>query len=263
MIRLTVASLNTRGIPVVGSQLSQRYAAIGAVFEASDADVVNFQEIASYYHLRRLVRSMPSYRAVSFHRGLAGPAGGLVTLSRVAVSGIAYRSFPRLPRAIAARLPRLSRVEAAFKGSLVTRLPGISIVNTHLTANPDGDWSETSRFYGLHQYELAALGRHIGSVEKPAVVSGDFNVARDSSLYCDIIGTTGLIDAFGDDCPPTFRAEYLGPGKSPHCIDYLLTDPSTTVETAELIFTDPLPLAGGPTYASDHLGLQARVTAAR
>ena len=84
---LTIASLNTRGIPLIGSRLGERYAAIGAVFEASEVDVANFQEVLTYYHLRRLARSMPSYRFVSFRRSAAGPAGGLVTLSRTAITG--------------------------------------------------------------------------------------------------------------------------------------------------------------------------------
>src|SRR5262245_39898469 len=33
-----LASLNTRGVPVTGSRLARRYAAIGAAFEAGDAD---------------------------------------------------------------------------------------------------------------------------------------------------------------------------------------------------------------------------------
>jgi hypothetical protein len=49
---LTVASLNTRGIPLTGSQLAERYAAIGAGFDAGDADVVCCQEVLTYWHLR-------------------------------------------------------------------------------------------------------------------------------------------------------------------------------------------------------------------
>ncbi|MFG1817386.1 endonuclease/exonuclease/phosphatase family protein [Kribbella sp. NPDC049174] len=254
---LTVASLNTRGIPLVGSRLGERYAAIGAVFEASDVDVANFQEVLTYYHLRRLVRSMPSYRFVSFRRSAAGPAGGLVTLSRTAITGTEYRRFPIPPAADAADLPRLSRLKASLKGSLVTRLAGVSVVNTHLLANYDGDWSETNRFYRLHQGQLAAVGRHVDDVGQPAIVCGDFNIARDSSLYRDFIRDTGLLDAFGDDCPPTFHAAYLAPGKASRCIDFLLlSDPSITVEAAELTFT----AEAGPGYLSDHLGLQVRLS---
>jgi len=37
---VTIASLNTRGIPLTGAQLAERYAVIGAGFDAGDADVV-------------------------------------------------------------------------------------------------------------------------------------------------------------------------------------------------------------------------------
>ena len=258
--RLTVASLNTRGVPIVGSRLAERYTAIAEVFEASEVDVVNVQEVLTYYHLRRLVRSMPSYRFVSFRRSVAGPAGGLVTLSRSPVSRTAYRRFPFPSAADAAGLPRLSRLNASLKGALVTTLAGISIVNTHLLANVDGDWSETNRFYRLHQSQLTALGRYVGAVPQPAIVCGDFNIARDSSLYCEFIRQTGLLDAYGDDCPPTFHAAYLEPGQPSHCIDFLLlSDPSITLEAAELTFTDKPLMPGGAGYASDHLGLLARV----
>ena len=61
---LTIASLNTRGIPLTGSRLTERYAAIGAGFDAGDADVVCCQEVFTYWHLRVLVRRMRWLRSV-------------------------------------------------------------------------------------------------------------------------------------------------------------------------------------------------------
>ena len=90
---LTIASLNTRGIPLTGSQLAERYAVIGAGFEAGDADVVCCQEVFTYWHLRRLVRRMGSFRRVSYRPGPFCPHGGLVTFSRRPVSGPAFRRF--------------------------------------------------------------------------------------------------------------------------------------------------------------------------
>jgi hypothetical protein len=58
---LTLASINTQGIPLLGSQLPRRYRAIAQAFDASDVDVVSFQEVFTYYHLRLLVRAMPSF----------------------------------------------------------------------------------------------------------------------------------------------------------------------------------------------------------
>ena len=42
---LTIASLNTRGIPLTGSHLAERYAMIGAGFDPGDADGVCCQEV--------------------------------------------------------------------------------------------------------------------------------------------------------------------------------------------------------------------------
>jgi endonuclease/exonuclease/phosphatase family metal-dependent hydrolase len=229
--RLTIASLNTRGIPVVGSQLAERYGAIADAFEAAAVDVVSFQEVLTYYHLRLLTRRMPSFRYVSYR-----------------------------PSAFAT-LPRLTRFKASLKGTLLTRLaqPRMCVVNTHLLANVDGDWSESSRFYAVHQGQLAALTRVVGSLSDPSVVCGDFNIARDSTLHRDFMIDTRLVDAFGGQCPPTFHAQYLGPGESPHCIDFILiAGSSIKVESADLMFTDKLPMSGGPAYVSDHMGLCVR-----
>jgi hypothetical protein len=46
--RVTVVSLNTRGVPVAGSCLPGRYAVIGEAVEAGDADVACFQEVFSW-----------------------------------------------------------------------------------------------------------------------------------------------------------------------------------------------------------------------
>src|SRR3989440_10241607 len=79
---LTIASLNTRGIPLTGSQLAERYAVIGAGFEAGDADVVCCQEVLTYWHLRRLVRRMRSFRRGGYRPRPVGPPWGLGTVTR-------------------------------------------------------------------------------------------------------------------------------------------------------------------------------------
>ena len=73
--RLSVASLNTRGVPVLGSQLAGRCAAIGTAFEAGPAEVACFQEVLTYGHLRLLVQRMPSFAHVSYRPSLPGRPG--------------------------------------------------------------------------------------------------------------------------------------------------------------------------------------------
>ncbi len=255
--RLSVASLNTWGVHILSSRLARRYTVIGTEFEAGRADVACFQEVLSYWHLWLLARRMPSFRHVSYRRSALGPAGGLVTFSRLPVSRTVYRGFGTPPEVPG--ISRHIRSRARFKGALVTRLahPGLCVVNTHPVANWDGDWSRASRFYPLHRAQLAALARIVRGTGVPAVVCGDFNVDRDSSLFGDFMAETGLADAFEGKCPPTFRAEYLPAGEAPHCIDFILTTTGVTAESAGLLLAGQVALPGGPGYASDHIGLYA------
>jgi endonuclease/exonuclease/phosphatase family metal-dependent hydrolase len=256
--RLTVVSLNTRGVPVFGSLLADRYAAIGAALSGGDADVVCAQEVLSWWHLRLLARRMRAFRYVSFRASPPGPAGGLVTFSRLPLSGTTYQGFGMPPRA--AGIARAARFRAVLKGALVTRLarPGLCVVNTHPVANWDGDWSAGNRFYPLHKAQLDVLALVVRRVSFPAVVCGDFNVDRDSSLFGGFMADTGLADAFEGRCPPTFRAEYLPAGKAPHCIDFILTTEGVKAEAATVVFAGKEPLAGGGLgYVSDHVGLRA------
>jgi len=254
---LTITSLNTRGIPLTGSQLAERYAAIGDGFDAGDADVVCCQEVFTYWHLRLLVRRMRSFRQVSYWRAPFGPAGGLVTFSRRPVSGTAYRRFGRPPRAPG--VPRRSRFQAWLKGALVTRLarPELCVINTHPVANYDGDWSEANRFYPLHRAQFAVLARVVNEAGPRAVVCGDFNLARESNLFGEFTAATGLADAFAGACPPTFRAEYLPPGAAPHCIDFILTAAEVKADSAGLVFAEKKEPLG---YVSDHIGLRAQLS---
>jgi endonuclease/exonuclease/phosphatase (EEP) superfamily protein YafD len=231
--RLTIASLNTRGSPLLGSALRSRYTAIAAAFEASDADIVNLQEVHTYYHLRLLSRSMPSYRA-HYRPSAGGPAGGLVTFCRGVGRRSSYRRFPRLV--------------ATHKGVLFTRLAHLTVLNTHLLANRDGDWSPANRYYPVHQAQLATLAQYVGGVSGPVVLTGDFNIPRTSALYGNFLRATDLTDAFGEDCPPTFHQACLPPGRSAQCIDFVLVF-GATVESARL----------DDTFLSDHLGLEVRL----
>jgi endonuclease/exonuclease/phosphatase family metal-dependent hydrolase len=252
-----LVSLNTLGLPGAGPRLTGRYAAIGTGLDAGDADVACLQEVFTWWHLRLLTRRMRSFRYVSFRASAVGPAGGLVTFSRLPVSSTTYKAFGTPPAAQG--IPRVTRLRAGLKGALVTRLarPELSVVNTHPASNRDGDWSRSGRFYPMHRAQLASLTEVVRGGLGPAVVCGDFNIARDSSLFSEFIAETGLADAFEGTCPATFRAEYLPAGAKPHCIDFILTGGGVKAQSATVVFAGQEPLPGGPGYVSDHLGLRA------
>lgn len=256
---LTIVTMNTRGVPLVGSRLAERYAAIGTEFDAAAVDVLCFQEVLTYVHLALLRRHLPGYQQVVLRPSLAGPAGGLAIFSRLPLARTAYSRFPRHSDG----LPLRSRIGALHSGALVTHLAGtgVRVINTHPTANRDGDWSAGNRFHPLQHDQLRALARTVVAETTPTVVCGDFNAARDSALDRDFRHDTGLRDAFGGDCPPTFHAEYLGPGQAPHCIDFVLVSDAVTVDGTALLFASERALPGGPAYVSDHIGLLARLSA--
>jgi endonuclease/exonuclease/phosphatase family metal-dependent hydrolase len=194
---------------------------------------------------------------VSVRRTVPGPAGDVVTFSRLPVAATAFRRYGP----VNAPIPRLARLRARLKGVLVTTLeqPAVSVINTHPLANTDGDWSEGSRFVPAHRAQLGALARTVCSVPAPTVVCGDFNIDRDSALFGDFIGRTMLADVFEGRCPPTFRAEYLPAGRLPCCIDFILTAGEVKVSAADVVLAGEQPMRGGPGYVSDHVGLRARL----
>jgi len=114
-------------------------------------------------------------------------------------------------------------------------------------------------FYPLHRAHLAALTRIVRSLGVPAVVCGDFNVDRDSSLFGEFMEGAELTDAFEGRCPATFRAEYLPAGAVPHCIDFILTATGVKAEVVGMLLADKVVMPGGPGYASDHIGLYANL----
>jgi endonuclease/exonuclease/phosphatase family metal-dependent hydrolase len=265
---VTVATLNTLGLHIVKSRLPTRYKLIAAAFEAGDADVVCVQEIATYWHLRLLARRMPSFTHVGCRRGRLGPAGALVTFSRLPVAGMDYhRIGPRPGAPDIARLPLRNRVTAGLRGALVTRLAGngpagggLAVVNTHTTSNKDGDWSRANRHYPIHHAQLDALAAVMRGIGGPAVLCGDFNTPRDSALFASFLADAGLSDAFGGSCPPTFRAEYLPADAVAHCVDFILTSPGVRAQSPDLMFTGKHPALPAPGYLSDHIGLTATLS---
>ncbi|TDO45812.1 endonuclease/exonuclease/phosphatase family metal-dependent hydrolase [Kribbella sp. VKM Ac-2527] len=255
--RLAIATLNTRGLPLKDTRIAERFAAIAAEFDAGDIDLVCLQEVFAYHHLARLRKGMPSFPYVAYRLSVAGPAGGLVTLSRLPLAGTAYTRLPRSSREIPAR----ARLNALHSGILTVRLGDsrVRVLNIHPTANTDGDWSEHNRFRQLQRDQFIALAQAVTADSSPAVVCGDFNVAQASTLHRDLQQRSGLRDAFNGNCPPTFHTEYLAPGTKPHCIDFILVTEAIEVDDTDLLLTDKRPLPTGPAYLSDHIGLLARL----
>lgn len=71
---LTIATLNTRGTPLLGTHRAERSAAVGAEFEHSPVEVVGFPEVHTYQHVRQPRAALPAFPHVAYARTPVGPA---------------------------------------------------------------------------------------------------------------------------------------------------------------------------------------------
>lgn len=217
-----------------------------------DVDVLLLQEVWSRSLVRFIAERLPSLPYSAWRSGVAGqPAGGLVVFARLPLHPPTYTAFT------SARTGPRFALGCRLQGVLTVRTADDALVlgNTQLTANRDGDWSAANRHHPLHSEQLRivhdavrAAGAHAAPL---ALLGGDFNIASTSPLYPTIVDHGVWHDPFADGDRPTYRAEYLPAGRSPHRIDYLLTS-GQPVAHADLVLTGPTPL-------SDHLGLRVRL----
>ncbi|WP_329560942.1 endonuclease/exonuclease/phosphatase family protein [Kitasatospora sp. NBC_01266] len=232
-----------------------RLRALGAVLERSEYDIVCLQEVMSTRNLGALREVATSYRQVGYAPVFPMIRGGLVTLSRLPLTGRQFSLFrPARP---------VRREWVILKGALLTHHQvgdlRLTVVNTHLSANRDDDWSPQNRYTRVEAAELRQLGRVVRAAGPgtPLVVAGDFNVPRDSSTYGEFVRASGLRDALAGDREPTFRPTPRWP--EPPAIDQVLfsVPPALAVEArAELVLRERVRLADGRMeYLSDHVGI--------
>jgi exonuclease III len=272
--KVVVATLNINGLPsfrhdartkalLLPHQI--RHRELCRYLEASDIDVINFQEIVTYRNYWLLKACLPSFGYVSFEPSLLGPKGALVTFSRLPMEKVSYGSYREVVKLVEASvLPRLSMTKMKMKGILVSQLKNVplTVINTHPLANDDWDWSDNNRFYALHKAQLsklASLIQNLRAANKNAIILGsDLNIAKDSSLFRDFLSKCELHDIFQGDTHPTFHSEFVEPGKLARCIDYLLTSNGVVMETSHRIFEGRVSVRGyGDIYITDHEGLCA------
>jgi endonuclease/exonuclease/phosphatase family metal-dependent hydrolase len=236
-----------------------RLRALGEVLREASHDVVCLQEVFSPLNLALLRKVTKGSHPHVAHGGVfPAVAGGVVTVSRWPITARRYLSYP-LTRPV--RRGWLLR-----KGVLVTqhqiRDQRLTVMNTHLTANMDTDWSSAANSYvRAEQAEL----RHLAGVVRratsavPLMVVGDFNVPRNSSYFQDFAQAAGLRDVLAGDTEPTYRP--IPDWPRPPAIDQVLVRPSESYEIsaeARLCFQDQVTLPGGRSaYLSDHFGIEA------
>lgn len=241
---------------LIRDDVPARLRALGPVLERSRYDVVCLQEVLHRGSARLLRRVTPGY-PYRVGTGAVLLAGGLLLLSRWPVRR--YR-FARFPMAGPARTELFMR-KGAQLAVLDTPAGPLVVVNTHLSANRDDDWSAGNRYTGVIRGELEHLARLVAGFAPglPAVVAGDFNVPRDSPLFTRFAAAAGLRDVLAGDTSTTFRPTPRWP--SPPALDQVLVraapDRPLTAR-ARVVLRDAVRVADGrELFLSDHYGIEA------
>ncbi len=236
-----------------------RLTALGALLRDAGPDVVCLQEVMFRRHASLVRRTAARYG----HHAWSGAVllrGGLVLLSRWPIR---TARFVRYPRTAPARAEYVMR-----KGAQVAELstPGgpLAVVNTHLSANRDDDWSPANRYTRVARAELGRLAGALAGIGPalPVVAMGDFNLPRGSAALADFLAGTGLTDAMAGDTEPTYRPTPQWP--APPALDHVLVRPAPDRQIsarARLVFREPVSLPGGREgYLSDHYGIETVLT---
>lgn len=241
-----------------------RFEKIAQELNESDTDIICLQEVHTYLQLRILKNNLSKFPYVCYKRFLYGPKGGLVIFSRIPIAGHEYIMYKRrgsfLNKSIVDKLSR--------KGMLLCKLADypIYLLNTHITANIDWDWTPENRYIPLITAQLKQLKSFVATLSHlpiQLIITGDFNMPAKSIYYQQFLDQHILIDIFHASNKPTYNPEHLPQGKSSHRIDYIFLHKSpffSKVLETEYLFTKKFCLTKSvESFLSDHVGLRAKL----
>lgn len=259
-----LVTLNCLGVPFIQNTRA-RLTTIARELDQSALDAVCFQEVQLWNYVPLLTQGFSRFPYAAYEPFLYAPKGGLMTLSR---HSFRQTSFTLYPERGWWHTPSLAD-RLLHKGILATELwradQHIIILNTHLTANYDGDWSRSNRYARLEQAQLGQLAEVVNSISRDSliIIAGDFNLPRHSWLYEEFVAATGVIDPLDGHTRPTYFPLISLPSRYHQPIDHVFVRPPQRhrVEaTVELLFEEAMPLTSGSLgRVSDHAALQLKV----
>jgi endonuclease/exonuclease/phosphatase family metal-dependent hydrolase len=260
MNTISLLTLNCFGIPGWGTH--ERLERIAHELNEAAYTLACLQEVHLHPYRELLTNTCRRcYPSQAHYRFVHAPKGGLLTLSRLPILHSEFIQFHE----------RLwySPDWLMYKGILLSRLRlgdlPVVVLNTHLSPNFIGDWQGNNPFVQQEGRELAQIAEVVNQQPADALVilCGDFNVPRGNRLYHTLIEATNLIDPLAQDRRPTYRPYPGMNARYAVAIDFILYRAPALLSLraeAELCFAEKVRVAGRPTYLSDHLGVQVRLS---
>ncbi|BCX14670.1 MAG: hypothetical protein KatS3mg088_353 [Patescibacteria group bacterium] len=269
-MELSIITFNTKGTPSFKNSTLYRFKKIAIVLEDLGADIINLQEVFTYRQLQILRNELRSYPYCVYEKSIIGPKGGVVTFSKIKVVNKRYLpySYPwsmLINFVSKGWLKAISRNILTGKGILISKIQSeILLANTHLIANPTHNWLPSNSFTKVYKNCINEIGKMINNLEedKTFILTGDFNIPKESYLYPVIIRKLKVRDVFGNSNSPTFIKDFLHSGEKGKRFDYILVrsgnNKSCFVRKREHLFTQPLIKKSiNKGFLSDHIALRA------
>jgi len=221
-LEFSLLSLNTFGVPFFLSW--DRLKRLARELERLSPTIICLQEIQQNAYISLLIRNLPSYRYRAIFPHIYAPKGGLGIFSLVPLTWHKFMPYP--DHGLRFIIPFADW--ALFKGVLTVHLQvdglDIFILNTHMNANYIGDWHRKNPLTLVQRRQVQVLSRLLKAVpaEALAIVCGDFNFPRATSLYEELVTQNGLFDPLRDDPRPTYRPFPLVSSSWKTSLDYIL-----------------------------------------
>jgi len=274
-MQLSIVTFNIKGTPSFSKSTIKRLTEVGKFLNNENPDIVNLQEVFTYKHLEVLKNKLANYPYCLYKRALIGPKGGLVTFSKLKPIESRYIAYS-YPLSLIVNLFSKGWIRVIFrnllsgKGSLFSKfLSGkIIVVNTHMVANPTHNWSSTNKFNRIYSASIERLKDNIKGLDKYKkykliILTGDFNIPKNSVFYRNLIQSLGVKDVYEDFDLPTFKKVFLPKGEKGKRLDYILLKSSVkdlTIEKRGHLFEKPLiEKKVNKGFLSDHIALKVAV----
>jgi endonuclease/exonuclease/phosphatase family metal-dependent hydrolase len=263
MPAFSLVTLNCFGVPTPTTR--RRLLSLALELNKNPHSVVCLQEVQTNAYRELLTQALKGYQASAYEPFVYAPKGGLLTLAQLPIE---QRTFSLYGTRMITSPPAVMDW-ALHKGVLLTRVSlanvPIIVLNTHLSANYNANWSPKNRYAVVEQLPLQQLAEIVREQPPQAIViaAGDFNIPRGSWLYEEFLAASGMIDPLAGDARPTQRMPPGVPGRFAMPIDFALLRlpslPGLSIQSAHR-FDQQLPIQGArPGYLSDHVGIELRI----
>jgi endonuclease/exonuclease/phosphatase family metal-dependent hydrolase len=262
-MKLNLLTFNTLGTPFFAPNIAKRYKKTTAFLNESDIDVVAFQEVFSHYNKFLLDSWMKQFPYRAYKSFSLGMYGGLAIYSRIPLTFESFHVYT-YPKGLS--VPSYTRL--ARSGILVAKFTDmpLRLATTHLSSDVVHNLTPQNRLYKLihGQLEQSIAVFNNLSQQEPLLMTGDFNISNNSSLYDLFVAQTKAQDLFKGDSTPSYapdRIPYIYPAETTERIDYMFYKGKkpAKVMKKERLFVEKISSGEKPFFLSDHMGLKAQI----